>query len=97
MKKDVKKEKEISGLLQTVERVGNALPHPAIIFVILSVVLIILAELINRAGITVGYYDANKQEQIKLGAVSLLNAQGLKYIFNSATKNFTGLHHWVQS
>lgn len=76
MKKDVKKEKEIGGLLQTVERVGNALPHPAIIFVILSVVLIILAELINRAGITVDYYDANKQEQIQLGAVSLLNAQG---------------------
>ncbi len=90
MNKNVKKEKEIGGLLHTVERVGNALPHPAIIFVILSVVLIIVAELVSRAGITVDYYDARKHEQIQLGAISLLNADGLKYIFNSATKNFTG-------
>lgn len=89
MKKE-RNEKEIGGVLQTIERVGNALPHPAIIFVILSVVLVIIAEIISRAGITVDYYDAKAHEQVQLGAVSLLNAEGLRYIFNSATKNFTG-------
>lgn len=89
MKKE-RNEKEIGGVLQTIERVGNALPHPAIIFVILSVVLVIIAEIISRAGITVDYYDARAHEQVQLGAVSLLNAEGLRYIFNSATKNFTG-------
>ncbi len=89
MKKE-RNEKEIGGVLQTIERVGNALTHPAIIFVILSVVLVIIAEIISRAGITVDYYDARAHEQVQLGAVSLLNAEGLRYIFNSATKNFTG-------
>lgn len=89
MKKE-RNEKEIGGVLQTIERVGNALPHPAIIFVILSVVLVVIAEIISRAGITVDYYDARASEQIQLGAVSLLNAEGLRYVFNSATKNFTG-------
>ena len=88
--KRVKDANEVSGFLKTVERVGNALPHPAIIFVIMSVILIIIAEIVARAGITVDYYDARAGEEAQLGAVSLLNAEGLRYIFNSATTNFTG-------
>lgn len=85
-----KNDQEVGGFLKGVERVGNALPHPAIIFVILSAVLLIIAELVARSGYTVEFYDAKAEEQVSLTAVSLLNAEGLKYIFNSATKNFTG-------
>lgn len=86
-KKDVN---EVGGFLKGVERVGNALPHPAMIFVILSVILVIAAEIVAKTGYTVDYYDAKAGEQVQLGAISLLNKEGLNYIFNSATKNFTG-------
>lgn len=83
-------EKEVKGFLKTIERVGNALPHPAMIFFILSLVVILLSALVASSGFTVDYYDARAGEQTQLGAVSLMNAEGLRYIFNSAVKNFTG-------
>lgn len=82
--------KEVGGFLKTVERVGNALPHPAIIFVIMSVILLVVAEILERTGVTLSYYDAKAGEHVNLVAVSLLNIKGLNYIFNSAVKNFTG-------
>lgn len=83
-------EKEVKGFLKTIERVGNALPHPAMIFFILSLVVILVSALVASSGFTVDYYDARAGEQTQLGAVSLMNAEGLRYIFNSAVKNFTG-------
>lgn len=89
--KSVKKStKEIGGFFQTVERVGNALPHPAMLFFIMSVVLVVIAELLERMGVSVDYFDAKKGEQVALTAVSLLNREGINYIFNSAVTNFTG-------
>lgn len=85
-----KNDQEVTGFLKNVERIGNALPHPAMIFVILSVIILIIAEIVSRSGATVTYYDAKAGEEVALGAVSLLNAEGLRYIFNSATTNFTG-------
>jgi aminobenzoyl-glutamate transport protein len=85
-----KNENEVGGFLKSVEKIGNSLPHPAMIFVILAIILIVIAELVARSGYTVDYYDAKLEEEVKLTAVSLLNADGLKYIFNSATSNFTG-------
>lgn len=81
---------EVGGFLKRVEKIGNSLPHPAMIFVILSVVLIIAADIIARTGYTISYYDAKAKELVEIGAVSLLNADGLRYIFNEATNNFTG-------
>lgn len=88
--KKQKNTQEVSGFLKKVERIGNALPHPAIIFVIMTVILVIAAELIARSGAVYEYYDAKAKEQVALSAVSLLNAEGLNHIFNSAVANFTG-------
>lgn len=88
--KKVRNENEVGGFLKTVERVGNALPHPAIIFVIMAVILIVVAEILARSGATFTYYDAKAKEEVNLVAVSLLNREGLSYIFNSAVTNFTG-------
>lgn len=79
---------EVNGFLKGVERIGNALPHPAIIFVILSIILIVVSELV--AGTTVSYFDAKAGKDVTTTAVSLLNADGLRYIFNSAMDNFMG-------
>lgn len=40
-------------------------------------------------GIEESYFDARTGENVTVKAISLLNAEGLRYIFNSATKNFT--------
>ena len=89
-KKQKRDANDVGGFLKGVERVGNALPHPAMIFVILSVILIIIAEFVARSGATWTYFDAKAGEEVQIGALSLLNKEGLAYIFNNATKNFTG-------
>ncbi len=78
------------GFLGAVERIGNALPHPAILFFIFSIIVIIASELVARMGTSVTYYDARAGEEVTKSAVSLLNGEGLRYIFNNATSNFTG-------
>lgn len=89
--KSVKQKKGIfNGFLNFVERVGNKLPHPATIFVILSVVVIIVSEFAARAGLSATYYDAKEKADVSVQAISLLNGAGLRYMFDSATKNFTG-------
>lgn len=88
--KKKEKKQEVSGFLKNVEKIGNALPHPAIIFVILCAVIIIASAIVAAMGTTVNYYDAKAGKEVTLQAVSLLNAEGLRYIFNSAVNNFTG-------
>lgn len=90
MSSEKRDKNEVGGFLKTVERVGNALPHPAMIFVIMAVILIIAAELVSKAGVVVKYYDARAGADAEIGAISLLNPEGIRYIFNSAVKNFTG-------
>lgn len=89
-KRNKKEAKEMNGFLKGIERVGNALPHPAMIFVILSAVVILVSALVAKFGAPVTYYDARAGEEVTKSAVSLLNIEGLRYIFNSATTNFTG-------
>lgn len=78
------------GFLGAVERIGNALPHPAILFFLFSIIVIIASELVARTGVSVTYFDARAKEEVTKTAVSLMNADGIRYIFNNATKNFTG-------
>ncbi len=85
-----KDSQEVGGFLKSVERIGNALPHPAMIFVILSIAIILISGLVASSGISVDFYDARAGETVTVEAVSLLNADGLRHIFNTATKNFTG-------
>lgn len=77
------------GFLGWVERVGNGLPHPVILFIILALAVVVVSFLVVQAGITVDYFDAKEGEAATVSAVNLLSAEGLRYIFNSATKNFT--------
>ncbi len=80
---------EVKGFLKAVERLGNSLPHPAMIFFILSLSIVVISGLVAKFGEPVTYFDARAGENITVEAVSLFNAEGLRYIFNSAVKNFT--------
>lgn len=90
--KNLKNEKK-GGFLDWVERVGNKLPHPAAIFVILSVIIIIISDLCARAGVNVQFNMVDKvnggTKLTDVKAVSLLTADGVRYMFTSAVNNFT--------
>lgn len=83
------KNKKSGGFLANVERVGNALPHPAIIFVIMIAILAVIAQICASAGVSVSYYDAKAEADATIEAVSLLNAEGIRYMFESLVDNFT--------
>lgn len=88
--KKFKDQNDVGGFLKGVERIGNGLPHPAMIFAILSAIVIIVSYFAAKAGLSVTYFDTKAGEEVTKEAVSLLNWEGLAYIFNSATENFTG-------
>lgn len=78
--------------LNGIEVVGNKLPHPATIFLLLAFAVMIISEIAFRAGLEVNFYDAKAKTEKTIQAVSLMNAEGLRYMINTATKNFTGFH-----
>ncbi|GAA0356030.1 AbgT family transporter [Alkalibacterium iburiense] len=78
------------GFFGMIERVGNKLPHPVVLFIILALGIILISEIVSRLGVTVTYFDAGANEDITIEAVSLMTGDGLAHIFNSAVSNFTG-------
>jgi len=83
-------EKRNSGFLGWIERVGNRLPHPVVLFIILAAVIIAVSGIAGAMGLSVQYFDASAGEEVSVEAVSLLSAEGIRHIFNSAVSNFTG-------
>lgn len=88
--KKQKDSQEIGGFLKGVETIGNKLPHPAMLFAILCVIVIVVSHFVAAKGVSVTYFDAKAGEEVTKEAVSLLNREGLAYMFNSATTNYTG-------
>lgn len=86
----VKKPGLFNRFLNLVEKGGNKLPHPVTIFLILSVLVILISALAAASNLSVSYYDARSKADATVTAISLLNAEGIRYMFTSATKNFTG-------
>lgn len=81
------------GFLGMVERVGNALPHPAIIFVILCAIVMVLSHFLAKQGLTVTYTGLDRKtmeiKEMTSTVVSLLSPEGIRYMFTSAVNNFT--------
>ncbi len=86
----IKKTGLFNRFLNVVERGGNKLPHPVTIFMILSLAVIVISEIAAKTNMTVSYYDAKAKADATVTAISLMNAEGLRYMLTSATKNFTG-------
>ena len=87
--KKIKKAKSPKGFLAGIESVGNALPHPAMIFVIMIAILAVISQVAASKGVSVNYYDAKAEKNVELFAVSLLNGDGIRYMVNSVVGNFT--------
>lgn len=72
--------------LRIVERSGNALPHPATLFLLLALLVILASELAVQLGV--------QAQHPKTGAIlqptSLLSVEGLHRILTQTVTNFTG-------
>jgi aminobenzoyl-glutamate transport protein len=76
----------LARLLDGIERAGNKLPDPAILFFLLSVIIIILSAVISSFGVSV-QHPAKPDEVVTVK--NLLSAEGVRYLFESMVKNFT--------
>lgn len=72
--------------LAVIERGGNALPHPASLFAILALVLVLASAVAAKSGLAVTHPGTGAQVQ----AVNLLSVAGLHRILTSLVTNFTG-------
>lgn len=72
--------------LHLVERVGNALPHPATLFFLFAVAVVLASALAARLGLAVTHPGTGRT----IEAVNLLSLGGLHRILTSLVTNFTG-------
>src|SRR6185312_10853617 len=81
-------------LLDGVEVVGNKVPHPAVIFLIMAGIVIALSHLFYLMGTSVSYQlvDPVTHQVLTTTATvnSLLTADGIRFIVTSAVRNFLG-------
>ena len=85
---------EASGFLATIERVGNMVPHPAIIFFLLIAVVIVLSVIFAALGTTVTYdgFDESIGDIVQQTTAvrSLLSGDGIRFMLTSPVANFLG-------
>jgi aminobenzoyl-glutamate transport protein len=81
-------------ILDTVERLGNAVPHPVAIFVILIAVTIVLSHILYMFGASVSYTvinpDTHQVETATTSANSLMTLEGIRHIYTRIVPNFMG-------
>jgi aminobenzoyl-glutamate transport protein len=81
-------------LLDVIERVGNKVPHPAVIFLVMIAVLIVLSHGLHLLGVAVSYQvldlDTDQIRESSASVNSLLTADGLRFMLTSVVPNFLG-------
>lgn len=81
-KKDMNMQTKNRGFLYQVERIGNKLPHPFYIFLILCFILIVVSYFTE--GIKIVHPSSGKTIAMK----NLATADGFRWMLDSMTKNF---------
>ncbi|MEI0605192.1 AbgT family transporter [Brachyspira alvinipulli] len=87
-----KKPSSLLKALNYIEIIGNKLPDPCTIFIILSIIVIIASEIAFRLGISVEYigFKDGVETTITSSAKSLLSAEGIRIIVTKALPNYIG-------
>ncbi len=82
----------VQKMLDAVERVGNKVPHPAVIFVVLIALVVLLSHVFYMMGASVTYDAINPEthavEQTVTKAESLLTGAGLRFMYAEVIQNF---------
>jgi aminobenzoyl-glutamate transport protein len=73
-------------LLDAVERLGNRLPHPVTLFVLLALLVLLASWLAERLGVAV----LHPRDGSPIAADSLLDREGIRRVFTEAVRNFVG-------
>lgn len=84
--KKTEKKKLMNRFLDGVEYIGNILPHPATLFALFAVSIIVISDIVARLDVSVIHPGTG--ENIK--AFSLLSVEGLHMILTKMVTNFTG-------
>jgi aminobenzoyl-glutamate transport protein len=78
--------------LDVVERVGNKVPHPAVIFLMLIAIVVVLSQILHMLGTSISYEvinpDTHKIETATTPAKSLLTSDGLRFMYERLIPNF---------
>jgi aminobenzoyl-glutamate transport protein len=79
-------------LLDLVERLGNKVPHPAVLFCLLMLAVMVLSHLLYLNGTSATYERINLEthapETATTAVNSLLTADGIRFMFTSVVSNF---------
>jgi aminobenzoyl-glutamate transport protein len=79
---EIKAKKSTNRFFSKVERIGNSLPHPIYIFIILSIIIMIISAIFSGKVISVN----NSGEPLVIK--NLLNRTGIIWILKNSVKNF---------
>ncbi len=76
----------VSRFLTVIERIGNALPHPAVLFAIFAVALVLLSRLFSLFGLSA----EDPRDGSLVLTIDLMSRHGLHWILENTITNFTG-------
>jgi len=86
------KKTRLEKILDGVERVGNKVPHPAVIFVWLILAIIVLSHIFYMLGASATYEsinpDTHQPEQVTTAVKSLLTGEGIRFMYSNVVANF---------
>ena len=84
---EIKNKSFIDKFLNIIEKGGNALPHPATLFAMLAVAVVIISGIGGALGWSVDFVGINsktmKTEEMVISTKSLMSKEGVNYIFTS--------------
>ncbi len=91
MSKKTKKSGANSRWLNTIERVGNKLPHPIALFALFAALTVVLSAVCAAFGVsaTGALISGGELQETTVTAVSLLTGEGIRYMLTHAVSNFT--------
>nr|WP_317424008.1 AbgT family transporter [uncultured Acidaminococcus sp.] len=82
-------------LIDIIEKGGNKLPHPFILFGILLVAVLILSFVFSQLGTSITYYSASKTvgaagKEVTVKVVNLLSADNFRYLITQYPDIYVG-------
>ena len=91
MKETTKKVSFYDRWLNGIEKIGNSLPHPIILFAMFAAAIVVLSAVCAVLGVSAtGNLVVNGElQETTVTAVSLLTKEGLTYMLTNAVTNFT--------
>ncbi|SFE22780.1 aminobenzoyl-glutamate transport protein [Lentibacillus persicus] len=86
MTSKTEKNKGFRQFLNVIERIGNKLPDPFMLFVTLAVIVVLLSGFISLFDVTFTQPGSDEQTSIK----NLLSVEGVRFMVTSVIENFVG-------